>query len=109
MRTDLARITLALWLAPAIGACTSSGEPPAAADAGPDPGPDAGVVDADVGPVSCATRGGACSKQDGLIANWSLDEFSDGTAPVQRDDATPCGHHLSDPYSIRSTPLAQHG
>lgn len=58
---------------------------------------------------ACPTTGGACSKQDGLIAVWNLDEFSDGTTPVSRKDATPCGHDLPDTNRVASTETARGG
>jgi hypothetical protein len=57
----------------------------------------------DVCPANCPTSGGMCSKQDGLVANYGFEEFSNGTASVQRIDATACAHHLSDPYRVEST------
>lgn len=64
--------------------------------------------DCDVCPANCPTSGGMCSKQDGLVANYGFEEFSNGTASVQRNDATECAHHLSDPHSVRST-STRHG
>jgi hypothetical protein len=62
----------------------------------------------DVCPANCPSSGGMCSKQDGLVANYGFEEFSNGTTSVQRNDSTDCAHHLSDPFSVMST-STRHG
>jgi hypothetical protein len=88
-----------------LAACTRSAPPSSEPDADPPPP----AIDAPPSPPTCPSSGGACSKQDGLVASWSLDEVSDGTAPVVRRDATACGHDLADPYAVASTTDAQRG
>src|SRR5262245_47883604 len=83
------------WSLVVLAACTQSPDTPDAYS---------GYGGWDSAPIpDCPSSGGACSKRDGLVARWSLDEVSDGSAEVVRRDATECGNHLGDPFTVRST------
>lgn len=51
----------------------------------------------------CPSANGACSKQDGLVANYNFEEKSLGITSVPRNDATACHHNLTDPKNVPST------
>ena len=93
----------------ALLAACSFDDPPAQPGDGAPPTVDAAAPDASLPSTTCPTSGGACSKQDGLVAAWTLDEPSDGSASVPRLDATACDNDLADPFHVRSTELAHAG